>query len=198
MTLSQTTAYPWDETVTLTVTPEQPTPFRLRLRLPDWCRAPRLTLNGEAVSPTVEKGYAVLEREWQAGDTVTLELPMPIERVYADPQVRQNRGRVALQRGPVVYCLEAADNGADLNALTLPRDAALEASFAPDLLSGVTVLRGQAERLAGDDWDGALYRAEPADFGDSAGDGHPLFRLGQPDAGRDAGVGAGDRSPGHK
>ena len=161
VTLLQTTDYPWEGSVTVKVAPEQPSRFRLRLRLPEWCRAPRLSVNGEAVSPPVEAGYAVLEREWRAGDTVTLELPMPVERVYANPKVRQDRGRVALQRGPIVYCLEAVDNGEDLNALVLPRDAALEAAFEPDLLSGVTVLRGLAARVSADDWDGALYRTEP-------------------------------------
>ena len=72
VTLSQTTDYPWDGTVTLTLSPEQPTSFRLRLRLPEWCRAPRLSLNGESITPTVENGYAVLEREWRLGDEVTL------------------------------------------------------------------------------------------------------------------------------
>ncbi len=161
VTLSQTTDYPWDGTVTLTVTPEQATSFRLRLRLPEWCRAPRVSVNGESVTPTTEKGYAVLDREWRTGDTVTLELPMPVERVYANPKVRQDCGRVALQRGPVVYCLEAADNDDDLNALSLPHEAKLEASFAPDLLSGVMVLRGNAERLSDTNWEGALYRTAP-------------------------------------
>ncbi len=161
VTLSQTTDYPWDGNVTLTVAPEQPAYFRLRLRLPEWCRAPRLSVNGESVSPTTEAGYAILEREWQAGDTVTLELPMPVERVYANPKVRQDRGRVALQRGPVVYCLEAMDNGDDLNALVLPHEAPLEAAFEPEMLGGVTVLRGPAARVSADGWDGAMYRTAP-------------------------------------
>ena len=158
VTLTQTTEYPWDGLVTVTITPEQPTQFRLRLRLPEWCRAPRLTLNGAAITPTVENGYAVLEREWAVGDTVTLDLPMKIERVYANPKVKQNRGRVALQRGPVVYCLEEADNGGDLNALTLPRGADLTPSFAPELLSGVTVLRGEFGKVMEEGWNGRLYQ----------------------------------------
>ena len=161
VTLSQTTDYPWDGSVTLTVAPEQPAQFRLRLRLPEWCRDPRLSVNAEAVSPPTEAGYAVLEREWQAGDTVTLEMPMPVERVYATPKVRQDRGHVALQRGPVVYCLEAADNGGDLEALVLPREGTWEPAFEPDLLSGVTILRGTAARVSEDGWDGTLYRTEP-------------------------------------
>ena len=160
VTLSQTTDYPWDGAVALTVSPEQPTSFRLRLRLPEWCQAPRLSLNGEGITFNVEHGYAVLERKWAAGDTVTLDLPMPVERVSAHPKVHQDRGRVALQRGPIVYCLEAADNGGDLDALSLPRTAALEPEFEAELLGGVTVLRGQFEKLSEAGWDGTLYQRE--------------------------------------
>lgn len=160
VTVSQTTEYPWDGVVTLAVTPEQPASFRLRLRLPEWCQTPRLSLNGEMLTPLVENGYAVIEREWTAGDTITLDLPMPVERIYANPNVRQDRGRVALQRGPVVYCLETADNGLDLDALSLPRETNLEPAFVPELLSGVTVLRGQMERLTKEGWNGTLYRTD--------------------------------------
>jgi DUF1680 family protein len=160
VTLSQTTDYPWDGTVLLTVSPEQPASFRLRLRLPEWCRAPHLSINGKSITPTVEHGYAILERLWVAGDTLTLDLPMPVERVSAHPKVHQNRGRVALQRGPVVYCLESADNGEDLDALSLPRTAALEPEFEAELLGGVTVLRGQFEKLSEAAWDGTLYQRE--------------------------------------
>ncbi len=161
VTVSQRTDYPWDGKITLTVAPEQPASFRLRLRLPDWCREPRLTLNGQPVTLDVQKGYAVLDREWQMDDTLTLDLPMPVERIYADPRVYADRGRVALQRGPVVFCLEGADNGADLDTLVLPREAELSATFDPDTLGGVVVLRGQASRISGEAWNDGLYRAEP-------------------------------------
>ena len=160
VTLTQATDYPWDGTVTVTVAPEQPASFRLRLRLPAWCRAPRLSLNGESLSPAIETGYAVIEREWRAGDTVTLELPMLVERMYASPKVHQDRGRVALQRGPVVYCLESADNGGDLDAFVLPREATLEAAFEPEILGGVTVLRGPAGHMTTGKF-GPLYQQEP-------------------------------------
>ncbi len=160
VTVTQTTAYPWEGRVSLEVTPEQPASFRLRLRLPAWCEAPTASLNGEAVTLLVERGYAVIEREWQPGDTIVLDLPMSTQRVYADPRVGVNRGRVALRRGPIVYCLEAADNGSDLDSLTLPREAELTAEFAPDLLGGVVVLRGTARRLSSETGSG-LYRTVP-------------------------------------
>ena len=160
VTLTQTTEYPWDGRVSLQVAPERAAPFRLRLRLPAWCEAPTVSLNGEAVTMIVERGYAVIEREWQPGDTVSLDLPMTVQRVYADPRVQVNRGRAALRRGPIVYCLESADNGPDLDALTLPHDAELAAEPAPGLLGGVVVLRGTARRLSSDTESG-LYRTEP-------------------------------------
>ena len=160
VTVTQTTGYPWEGRVSLEVTPEHPASFRLRLRLPAWCETPTVSLNGEAVTLIVERGYAVLEREWQPGDTVVLDLPMPVQRVYADPRVEVNRGQVALRRGPIVYCLEAADNGSDLDALTLPRETELTAEFAPDLLGGVVVLRGAARRLSLKTGSG-LYRTVP-------------------------------------
>lgn len=159
VTVAQTTEYPWGGRVSLEVTPEQSASFRLRLRLPAWCKSPAVSLNGAAVTLIVERGYAVLEREWQSGDTVTLDLPMPVQRIYADPRVEGNRGRVALRRGPTVYCLEAADNGPNLDALSLPREAELTAELAPDLLGGVVVLRGAARRLSSDTK--ALYSSTP-------------------------------------
>ncbi len=159
VTLTQTTEYPWAGLVSLQVLPERAASFRLRLRLPAWCESPTISLNGEAVTLIVERGYAVLEREWQPGDTVTLDLPMTVQRVYADLRVEVNRGRIALRRGPTVYCLEAADNGSDLDWLTLPREAELTAEFVPDLLGGVVVLRGMARRLPSET--NALYSTAP-------------------------------------
>ena len=87
---------------------------------------------------------------------------MPVDRVYADPRVAANRGRTALRRGPLVFCLEAADNGSDLDALLLPASAELTAAFEPDLLGGIVALRGTAQRLVSDaEAGGALYSTVP-------------------------------------
>ena len=161
VTLTQSTEYPWSGRVSLQVSPEQTASFSLRLRLPAWCQNPEVSLNGEAVTLITERGYAVLEREWQSGDTVVLDLPMTVQRVYADPRVAADRGRAALRRGPMVYCLEAADNGTDLEAIILPREAELSAHFEPGLLGGVTVLRGTAYRLPREGDAHALYGTEP-------------------------------------
>lgn len=155
--LVQETNYPWDGGITLVVAPEPPGEFTLYLRIPGWCEEPfRLAVNGEGVaSPTVRNGYVELRRHWQQGDVVRLDLPMPVRRVYADPRVRANVGRVALARGPIVYCVEQADHPDGVRNLSLPRDAVLEPAYEAELLQGVVVIRGEALALTGRDEAGA-------------------------------------------
>lgn len=159
--LIQKTRYPWDGRIELSVTPAPASRFDLFLRLPAWCPAPRVAVNGRALSPELVRGYARLSREWRPGDVVTLELPMPVERIECDPRVAGNAGRVALQRGPLVYCLEGVDNPAGVFSLALPPESELAAEHRPELLGGVTVLRGAALRRGREDWAGALYRPCP-------------------------------------
>ncbi len=158
----QVTRYPWEGRVSLRLELERPLHLALRLRRPGWCREAGVKLNGAAVEPSEEQGYWRLERDWHPGDEVTLELAMPVERYYAHPDVRQDAGHVALGRGPLVYCVEAADVDVPLERLRLPAAARLEASSAPDLLGGVVVLRGEAEVARGAEWEETLYRTAPA------------------------------------
>lgn len=144
--LRVTTDYPWKERVEISVEPDTSAEFTLRLRVPGWCRAPRLELNGRPTDLEIVRGYAHLRRLWKRADKVVLELPMPVERVRADARVSAASGQVALQRGPLVYCAEQADNGAQLSALSLPRASELKARFDPDLLGGCVVIEGEAGR----------------------------------------------------
>lgn len=144
--LDVATEYPWQQTIVFTWRAAQPVDCVLRLRLPGWCRAPEIRVNGETVSPPVEAGYAQVQRRWQEGDRVELVLPMPVERVHADARVASVAGRVALQRGPVVYCLEQVDNGADLAALVLPASAELRARYDSSLLGGCVVVEAEGGR----------------------------------------------------
>ncbi|NLD74147.1 MAG: glycoside hydrolase family 127 protein, partial [Chloroflexi bacterium] len=136
--------------------------FTLALRIPGWCRTPRLAVNGEpvALEGLVERGYARLNRVWETDNLVDLVLPMPIERVRAHPRVAADAGRVALQRGPVVYCLEEHDNGALLNTMALPEDATLTAEYEQNLLGGVVTLTGEALRVDEGAWESDLYTAD--------------------------------------
>ncbi|MBT3296237.1 MAG: glycoside hydrolase family 127 protein [Verrucomicrobia bacterium] len=166
VTVVQNTAYPDKDTVRLTVSPAKPAAFTVALRIPAWCRKPALQVNGKAVAigPITRKGYARIKRTWQASDKVLLTLPMPVERIVAPPQARQTCGRVALKRGPVVYCLEEVDNGKALNDIRLPRDAKLTAAMDRSLFDGTVVVRGAAVRRKAGRSKAALYSSEAPAF----------------------------------
>lgn len=152
------TDYPWDGRVEVTIDADDEVDFALHLRIPAWCRAPRLSVNGQWLIYENIKGYARLRKMWQPGDRVLLELPMPVERVRASPKVSAVAGQVALQRGPVVYCVESVDNGSNLAALSLPRSSVLTTRRAADLPEGSLVIEGTALR---EDVEGPLYSSEP-------------------------------------
>ncbi len=161
--LRQETRYPWDGGVKVTVEPERAAKFSLNIRRPEWCEALSLKLNGqEAPAPESRRGYLSLEREWKAGDTVVLDLEMPVRRVYSNPVVKANLGRVAIQRGPLVYCLEGIDNGRHVLNLALSPEAMLTAEHRTELLGGVTVVKGAGLARGLADPDERLYRGGPA------------------------------------
>lgn len=145
----------------LSVEAAAPHEFSLRLRLPGWCRRHSLGLNGRQLDAPLDRGYLVLTRAWHAGDTVELNLDMPVEQIVAHPSVSPDQGRAALQRGPLVYCLEGADHPISLSRLALPRGAALRARFDASLLNGLVVIEGKAAAIADAAWRQALYL--PAD-----------------------------------
>ncbi|HOW64823.1 MAG TPA: glycoside hydrolase family 127 protein [Candidatus Paceibacterota bacterium] len=158
--LRQTTQYPWDGAVKLSLELERETDFALNLRLPGWCHNPEVRINGtpEASLDSVG-GYARLRRRWQRGDVVELALPMPVQRLKAHPKVKANVGRVALQRGPLVYCFEGADNGGHVRNLVISPEAPLRVQHRPELLGGVTVIQGPALALHRVPWPDRLYLA---------------------------------------
>jgi len=149
--LVQTTDYPWDGRVALTVNPKKPSRFSLRIRVPDrsvsglYASAPQadgiasLAVNGEAVRPMVEKGYAVLSRTWKAGDKIDLVLPMKPQRVRGIGRIAATQGKVALRYGPLVYNIEQVDQ--DITQV-LPPEAPLTAEWRGGLLGGVMVIKG--------------------------------------------------------
>ena len=143
--LTQETRYPWDGRIKLTVDPPQPAEFALCLRIPGWCQGAKLTVAGQPVEKLdLDKGYARVRRTWKAGDVVELDLPMPVERIEAHPRVKADAGRVAVQRGPIVYCFEAVDNGGRAKNVVLPREPKFTTEHRKDLLGGVTVVQGVA------------------------------------------------------
>jgi len=155
------TRYPWDGEVVIEIEGEGA--FALMLRVPGWCEeGATLEINGRPFDSTLVPGsYARVHRTWRRGDAVRLNLPLPVRRVECHPYVAGNAGRVALMRGPLLYCVEQADNPAmDLRDLFLPGDAGLSTRFCPDLLGGVVALQGQAQVIPpGAAWSDRLYRA---------------------------------------
>jgi DUF1680 family protein len=164
--ITQKTRYPWDGRIAVTIDPAQsPWTGAVCLRIPDWCRdfdstgglyVPRrrankpswsARINGRPVdSAVLRSGYLKITRNWRRGDVVELDLPMPVLRVDSHPNVGGNRGRIAIQRGPVVYCVEGVDHGGRVRDLYLPAEAELRAEHRPRLLGGVTVVEGTARR----------------------------------------------------
>jgi DUF1680 family protein len=165
--VTQQTAYPWDGRITITMDPDRPIDLTLAVRIPGWSRgqavpsdlyrfldlpgaasgesrtrAPGLTVNGTPVRLTLNKGYAEISRRWRKGDIVRLDLPMPIRRVLANEAVAEDRGKAAIERGPIVYCVEAVDNGGHVSGVRAPLDARWAHQFRASLLDGVDVITG--------------------------------------------------------
>jgi uncharacterized protein len=162
--LRQRTRYPWDGEVTIEFAAEGE--FSLFLRIPSWCQERvAIDVNGEAVKDTPQPGsYFELRREWQRGDMVRLELPMTVGRIESHPYVEENAGRVALMRGPLLYCIEQADNpDIDLREIALDDIAPIDVTDSPETLGGVVTLRTNArEEPPAPAWSDVLYRRAPA------------------------------------
>ncbi len=163
ITIQQATHYPWDGIASFSFKMQQPVSFTLALRLPGWCRKAKLIVNGEPIdhSSMLRNGYVYIQREWTATDTIEWHMQMDVQILYAHPELRANAGRIALQRGPLVYCIEETDNGDQLASLAITTEAPLEAHYDPNLLGGCTVIKGQAIREQNTDADSSLYRLQP-------------------------------------
>jgi hypothetical protein len=157
--VKQTTEYPWKGTVGVTLNPQRDAEFAVYVRIPGWAAGQenpfglyrsdlkskvKLKINGSEIkSPKIVRGYTSIERLWKKGDTIELELPMEPRRVYAHPAVEACRGRVAIQSGPLVYCVEEQDNPA-LRSYFLRPDSRLSMTYEPELLGGVNVIQAAA------------------------------------------------------
>jgi DUF1680 family protein len=178
VTLRQRTRYPWDGQVEVAIEAlHEAGDFTLQVRVPGWAEGATVSVNGERqpASEAARGQYATIRRTWRVGDVVSLILPMPVRRVIAHPRIAANTDRVALLRGPLLYCIEAADNPVgDVRDYVLPDDAHLVAASRPDLLGGIVVITADGERAAADPaWERALYQPldevrRPANTGDLA------------------------------
>jgi len=160
--IEQQTTYPWDGEIKININPDSPTNFDLNIRIPGWSQnkpipsdlyhyldtnseSPSLKINGQPAAIDLQNGYAQIKRKWQKGDVVELNLPMPARRVAANPKVTENKGKAAIQRGPLVYCVEWPDvkDGQVLNLL-VPENMKLKISHRPYWLYGVVAVEGDA------------------------------------------------------
>lgn len=140
--------YPWNGEISVSMHLESARRFAYALRVPGWCRGFSLLLNGEKASFRMDRGYAVVDREWQDGDTVRLSLEMPVRRVFASPRVREDVGKVAVMRGPLVYCLEEADNGPGLPRVFLPDGAEFSERQADGLPENIVALTSEGRKIS--------------------------------------------------
>jgi uncharacterized protein len=162
--IRQETMYPWDGAVKLAVSPASAGEFELAIRIPGWAQGHPVPgdlyaysdgrvspvvvrLNGSEITPGPQQGYVKIRRIWNPGDTVEVDFPMPVRRVLANPAVKADLGRVAVERGPVVFCAEWPDNGGQVRNLVLADDVALSSESRSDLLGGVTVVDGDGAAL---------------------------------------------------
>src|SRR6201996_2454691 len=144
----QKTNYPWDGDVKLTVSPAEAADFEMNVRIPGWAKSAKVAVNGKTVDGAKPGEYLAISRRWSPGDTITLAFPMSAEIVASNPRVEENLGRVAVQRGPIVYCMEGLDqnpSAADFSEVAIvvnPKSLkAFEMEHQPTLLDGVTVLK---------------------------------------------------------
>jgi hypothetical protein len=162
--IRQETLYPWDGAVKLTISPARAGDFELAVRVPGWAQGHpvpgdlyaypdgaaspvAVRLNGAEITAASQQGYVKIRRTWNPGDTVEVDFPMPVRRVLANPAVKADLGRVAVERGPIVFCAEWPDNGGQVRNLVLADDAPLSSESRGELLGGVTVIDGEAAAL---------------------------------------------------
>lgn len=140
VTVSQHTDYPWDGKVELTVTADKPVDRSLRIRIPGWCKNYTLTVNGKNAEAETDKGYAVVN-DWKPGDKIELNMDMPVEIVAADERVKEDEGRRAIQRGPLVYCIEETDNPDNFDSLALTSATNFQIKNEPAMLGGIKAIQ---------------------------------------------------------
>lgn len=157
--ITQETSYPWNEKVVVKVNPQTSQRFAVNIRIPGWAigkpvpsdlyrysdenpEKVTLKLNDKSIDLKMDKGYALIDRTWSKGDIIELFLPMPIRRVIANEKVKDDLNKVALVRGPLVYCAEWIDNDGKVLDLVIPGDAELKTEYRKDLFNGVTVITG--------------------------------------------------------
>jgi hypothetical protein len=162
--ITQQNNYPWEGALAFNIDPATPAQMNLMIRIPGWAQNEampsdlyayekhdaqkiEIKVNGKPVDYQIEKGYAVISKKWKKNDKVELTLPMEVRRVTANESLRDDNGKVALQRGPIMYCAEWKDNGGKTSNIIVPKDAVFETAFEPSLLNGVMVIKANIKSV---------------------------------------------------
>lgn len=162
--IEQQNNYPWDGNLVFKINPKSPLEFSMHIRIPGWAQGKampsdlytfkdaaekkvEIKVNGSPINYTIENGYAVLNRKWKKGDKIEVNLPMDVKRVIAKSNLKDDQGKVALQRGPIIYCAEGIDNSGRVSNLIVPDDAAFATEFKPAMLNGITVLKSEVPAI---------------------------------------------------
>jgi DUF1680 family protein len=152
--------YPWEGNASLIIDDTDGSAWRLSLRIPGWASGASIQVNSVPVEALVEPGqYTIIERNWQAGDTVEISLPMRPGLVEAHPWIDSTRSSAAIRRGPILYCVEQADQAEPVLAIQIDESTPLETEWSADLLGGVVVVKACGIRPDISGWDGQLYRS---------------------------------------
>lgn len=157
--IEQMTNYPWEGTVQFSIQTNQTVHFSFALRIPNWSKTYSIFINGERYTGKIVNGYVSLDRQWNDGDTIVLELDMKVRLWTANPHVRSDLNKVAVQRGPIVYCAEGKDNGSDLQLIHFTEQTKFQYQFAANQFNGVGIITANAEKMKIDpQWEQTLYR----------------------------------------
>lgn len=159
--INMTSGYPWNGDISVEVSPTETIEGTLAFRIPGWCRDYTVWKNGQQIvlsEQILKDGYLYLQSRWADGDIVKLHFEMPVQVICSNPMVRENIGKVAVMRGPIVYCLEQEDNGAYLQRIRLPKAPLFDYNYEEDLLSGIVKLSSNGFILDEKGWEnGSLY-----------------------------------------
>ena len=164
VTITQQNNYPWDGALAFIIDPQSDMNMDLRIRIPGWVQNQAvpsdlynyengvvpivdIKINGKPVNFGIKNGYAILNRKWKKNDKVELNLPMEVRRVVANDKIQDDQGKVALQRGPIMYCAEWKDNNGLTSNIIVPKDAVFKPEYKADLLNGVMVLKADVKTI---------------------------------------------------
>ena len=174
--VSQTTNYPWDGKVKINIYPEQKTGFTVSVRIPGWINEPLpgdlyrymtksddkpiIKVNGKIVKFDLINGYAKIDRNWEKGDIIELDFPMPVRKIIANEKVIEDRGKFAIERGPIVYCAEWVDNGDKVRNLLVNKNSSFTVEHVDNLIDGIDIIKGKATALSTSEKDNSIIKTE--------------------------------------